>query len=164
MARQLLVNSLNRCSERKLPETPLYMDGSARVVTDHSNQIEAWAGPFVQPKASAPPSHPIGRELMLGGILRRLQPSPCLILFLALTFLLLCPLWAYFSICGLGMPDNGGQGCFLYSFVFDMPVWLPPLAILLIILASLWLIAAARQSPVFRAVSYSVLARAPPLS
>ena len=111
-----------------------------------------------------PQAPAICRKPALRGLIPRLKPRGCLILFLALTFFLFCPLWAYLSICGLSAHDNARQGCFLYSFVFNMPVSLPPLAILLVILASVWLIADCRQARVFRAPIYRVLARAPPLS
>ena len=100
---------------------------------------------------------------MLRGLFARLKPGGHLALFLALTFFLFCPLWAYLSLCGLSASHESGS-CFLYSFVFNMPVSLPHLAILLVILASLGLITDCRQSPVFRAPIYRPLARAPPLS
>jgi len=99
------------------------------------------------------------------GFIPRLKPRGYLVLFLALTFFLFCPLWGYLSICGLSASHDAGHGgCFLYSFVFNMPVSLPPLAILPVILASVGLITDHRQLPIFRAPIYRVLARAPPLS
>ena len=106
----------------------------------------------------------MSQGLILRGFLSHLKPKSCLVLFLALTFFLLCPLWAYLSICGLGAHDNGAQGCFLYNFVFNMPVSLPPMALFLIILASFRLIADGRHLPIFCAPLSGVLARAPPLS
>jgi hypothetical protein len=90
-------------------------------------------------------------------------PKLCLILFLAATFFLLCPLWAYLSLCSMDVHHDTGQSCFLYSFVFNMPVFLVTPALLLIILASFGVIAAWWQSPVFHTSIYPVLARAPPL-
>ena len=98
------------------------------------------------------------------GFIPRLKPRGYLVLFLALTFFLFCPLWGYLSICGLSASHDAGHGgCFLYSFVFNMPASLPHLAIVLAFLASLRLIADARPSPVFGPLIYRVLARAPPL-
>jgi len=100
----------------------------------------------------------------LRGLIPCLKPRLGLILFLAFAFFLFCPLWAYLSFCGLGVPLDASQGCFLYSFVFNMPMSLPTPAISLVILASLRLITDYRQPHVFRAPLYGVLARAPPLS
>jgi hypothetical protein len=91
-------------------------------------------------------------------------PKLCLILFLAATFFLLCPLWSYLALCSMDAHHDAGQSCFLYSFVFNMPVSLVTPAFLLIILASFGVIAAWWQSPVFHTSIYPVLARAPPLS
>jgi len=87
----------------------------------------------------------------------------CLILFLAVTFFLLCPLWAYLSLCSLSAHPESGQGCFLYSFVFNMPVSLSSPAILLVILASFGFIAVYRHPLVFPIPFSQFLARAPPL-
>ena len=100
---------------------------------------------------------------MVQQFLPRLKPKTCLIFFLVLTFFLFCPVWAYLSICGLSAHDHGSQGCFLFSFVFNMPVALPPLAFLLSILASSQLIAEGLYLPIFREPLSRVLARAPPL-
>ena len=105
----------------------------------------------------------ICRARTLQGLSPRLKARGYLVLFLALTFFLFCPLWAYLSICGLNAHQDAGRGCFLYSFVFNMPVSLPQLAIALVFLASLGLIADARSSPVFSTPIYRGLARAPPL-
>lgn len=99
---------------------------------------------------------------MLRDFIPRLKPKGHLALFLALTFFLFCPLWAYLSVCGMSASSESSS-CFLYSFVFNMPVSLPHLAIVLAFLASLRLIADARPSPVFGPLIYRVLARAPPL-
>ena len=102
-----------------------------------------------------------------GHTLRRfalhLQPKHCLIL-LVLIFFLLCPLWASLSFCGLGMYRDIDRDCYLYNFIFNMPMSLPTPAILLVILASFRLIAACQQPYVVRGPLYRVLARAPPLS
>jgi hypothetical protein len=88
----------------------------------------------------------------------------CLILFLAATFFLLCPLWAYLSLCSLDAHHNAGQSCFLYSFVFNMPVSLVTPALLLVMLASFGVITDYRPPPAFRSPYSCFLARAPPLS
>jgi hypothetical protein len=93
-----------------------------------------------------------------------LTPRRCLILFLAVTFFLLCPLWAYLSLCSMDAHHGAGQSCFLYSFVFNMPVSLVAPALLLVILASLGVITDYRAPPVFRSLFSRFLARAPPLS
>jgi hypothetical protein len=87
----------------------------------------------------------------------------CLILFLAVTFFLLCPLWAYLSLCSLSAHPESGQSCFLYSFVFNMPASLASPAILLVILASFGCIAVYRHPLVFPTPFSQFLARAPPL-
>ncbi len=87
----------------------------------------------------------------------------CLILFLAVTFFLLCPLWAYLSLCSLSAHHESRQGCFLYSFVFNMPASLSSPAILLVILASFGFIAVYRHPLVFPTPFSRFLARAPPL-
>jgi hypothetical protein len=87
----------------------------------------------------------------------------CLILFLAVTFFLLCPLWAYLSLCSLSAHYESGQGCFLYSFVFNMPASLASPAILLFILASFGYIAVYRHPLIFPTPFSQFLARAPPL-
>jgi hypothetical protein len=91
-------------------------------------------------------------------------PRLCLILFLAATFFLLCPLWAYFSLCSLDAHHDAGQSCFLYSFVFNMPVSLVTPALLLVMLASFGVIADYRPPPPFRSACSRFFARAPPLS
>jgi hypothetical protein len=87
----------------------------------------------------------------------------CLILFLAVTFFLLCPLWAYLSLCSLSAHPESGQGCFLYSLVFNMPVALSSPAVLLVILASFRCISVYRHPLVFPTPFSQFLARAPPL-
>jgi hypothetical protein len=100
--------------------------------------------------------------------LRELLPAPkprlYLILFLVFAFFLICSLWAYLSFCGLGACSGVAQDCFLYNTVFNMPMSLPMPSVLLVILASFRLIAICPHSPVFRAPSYRILPRAPPLS
>jgi hypothetical protein len=87
----------------------------------------------------------------------------CLILFLAVTFFLLCPLWAYLSLCSLSAHPESGQSCFLYSLVFNMPASLVSPAVLLVIPASCGFIAFYRHPLVFPTPSFQFLARAPPL-
>jgi len=106
----------------------------------------------------------LSRTQRLQGVWPCLKPRLWLTLFLAVTFFLLCPLWAYLSLCNLDNHQDAGQSCFLYSFVFNMPVSLPSAAILLVILASIGVITVYRQSPVFRTFLSCFLARAPPLS
>jgi hypothetical protein len=113
---------------------------------------------------ATPPSQVIDREHPCQGKFSRPPLRLSLILFLALTFFLFCPLWAYLSLCGMGMPHDARPDCFLYSFIFNMPVSLPTPAILLVVLASFGVIAAWWQSPVSHTSIYPVLARAPPLS
>jgi len=112
---------------------------------------------------ATPPLQAIPRVHTLRDFVPRMKTRGYLALFLALSFFLFCPLWAYLSVCGPSAPDHAGGNCFLYSFVFNMPASLPYLAIVLALLAALRLIADARQSPVFRPPLYRVLARAPPL-
>jgi hypothetical protein len=64
----------------------------------------------------------ISQAHALRGRFPSLKPRLCLILFLVATFFLLCPLWAYLSLCSLSAQHEAGQSCFLYSFVFNMPV------------------------------------------
>ena len=113
---------------------------------------------------ATPQLHVIDREHPGKGIFSRPQLRLSLILFLALTFFLFCPLWAYIGLCGMGMHDDARPDCFLYSFIFNMPVSLPPPAILLVVLTLFGVIAAWWQSLVFHPSIYPVLARAPPLS
>jgi hypothetical protein len=113
---------------------------------------------------ATPPSQVIDHEHPCQGIFSRPQLRLSLILFLALTFFLFCPLWAYIGLCGMGMHHDARPDCFLYSFIFNMPVSLPPPAILLVILTLFGVIAAWWQSLVFHPSIYPVLARAPPLS
>jgi hypothetical protein len=87
-----------------------------------------------------------------------------LILFLVATFFLLCPLWAYLSLCGMDAHHDAGQSCFLYSFVFNMPVSLASPIILPVILAPFGFITIYRQPLVFCTTPSRFLARAPPLS
>lgn len=110
-----------------------------------------------------PPLQAILRGHTLRDFVPRMKPRGQLALFLTLTFFLFCPLWAYLSVCGMHGSDDAGRDCFLYSFVFNMPVSLPYLAVVLAVLAALGLIADARQFPVFGPPIYRVLARAPPL-
>jgi hypothetical protein len=93
-----------------------------------------------------------------------LTPRLCLILFLAVTFFLLCPLWAYLSLCSMDAHHGAGQSCFLYSFVFNMPVSLVTPTLLLVMLASFGMIMDYRAPPAFRILLSQFLARAPPLS
>jgi hypothetical protein len=113
---------------------------------------------------TTPQSHVIYREHPCKGIFSRPQLRLSLILFLALTFFLFCPLWAYLSLCGMSMHHDARPDCFLYSFIFNMPMSVPPPAILLVVLTSFGVLAAWWQSPVFQTSIYPVLARAPPLS
>jgi hypothetical protein len=110
------------------------------------------------------PSRLNGRDHTLRGLCPRLQPRLYLIFLLALTFFLLCPLWAYVSLCGLGLSCQTGEDCSIYNFVFNMPVLLPTLTISLVILASVRVIAVCQPPHLVRGPIYRVLARAPPLS
>ena len=101
-----------------------------------------------------------GRACMPWRVFACLTPSLCLILFLAVTFFLLCPLWAYVSLCSLDAHHGAGQSCFLYSFVFNMPVSLVAPALLLVILASLGVITDYR-APLPFAAYYHASSRAP---
>ena len=105
-----------------------------------------------------------GRECVLWRVSPCLRPKRCLILFLAVTFFLLCPLWAYLSLCSMDAHRDTGQNCFLYSFVFNMPVSLVPPALVLFILASFGVITWYRAPPVFSTPLARFPARAPPLS
>jgi hypothetical protein len=98
------------------------------------------------------------------GVFSCLTPRLCLILFLAATFFLLCPLWAYLSFCSMDAHHHAGQSCFLYSFVFNMPVALVTPALLIVILASFGVIRDYRAPPAFCCSFLRFLARAPPLS
>jgi hypothetical protein len=109
-------------------------------------------------------SHMSSRKQALRGVLPSLKPRLYLILFLAFVFFLICPLWAYLSFCGPGACSDVGPECFLYNAVFNMPISLPMLAVLLVILAYSLLSVISPQSPVFCAPIDCILARAPPLS
>src|SRR6266511_5857440 len=108
---------------------------------------------------ATPQSHVIDREHTCKGKFSRLQLRPSLILFLTLTFFLFCPLWAYLALCGMGMPHDARPDCFLYSFIFNIPMSLPSPAIWLVVLTSFGVIAAWWPSPVIQASIYPVLAR-----
>jgi hypothetical protein len=103
-------------------------------------------------------------EQTIKSVSSRLKLRFSLILFLVATFFLLCPLWAYLSLCGMDAHHNAGQSCFLYSFVFNMPVSLPNPIVLLVMLGSFGFIVVCRPPPAFRTSLYRILARAPPLS
>jgi hypothetical protein len=92
------------------------------------------------------------------------KPKHCLIFFLALAFFLLCPLWAYLSLCSLSAHHEAGPSCFLYSLVFNMPVSLASPAILPVTLAAVGLVTVYRQPLVFHTLCSRPLARAPPLA
>ena len=113
---------------------------------------------------SAPQSAATGRARLRWRIFACQTPRHSLILFLAATFFLLCPLWAYLSLCSMDAHHDTGQSCFLYSFVFNMPVSLVTPALLVIILTSLGLITVYWQPLVFHTLFSRFLARAPPLS
>jgi hypothetical protein len=113
---------------------------------------------------SAPQSAATGRARLRRRIFACKTPRLSLILFLAATFFLLCPLWAYLSLCSMDAHHDTGQSCFLYSIVFNMPVSLAAPALLLIILTSLGLITVYWQPLVFHTPFSRFLARAPPLS
>ena len=112
----------------------------------------------------APQSAATGRARLRWRIFACQTPKLSLILFLAATFFLLCPLWAYLSLCSMDAHHDTGQSCFLYSIVFNMPVSLVTPALLLIILTSLGLITVQWQPLVFHTPFSRFLARAPPLS
>jgi hypothetical protein len=113
---------------------------------------------------ATPQSHVIDREHPCQEKSSRPQLRLSLILFLTLTFFLFCPLWAYLSLCSMSVHHDARPDCFLYSFIFNMPMSLPPPALLLVVLASFGVIAAWWQSPVSHTSIYPVRARAPPLS
>ena len=114
---------------------------------------------FIVPQAAAIRRAPLRRR-----IFGCQTPRLALILLLAATFFLLCPLWAYLALCSMDAHHDTGQSCFLNSFVFNMPVSLVTPAFLLIILTSLGLIAFYCQPLVFHTPFSRFLARAPPLS
>ena len=105
-----------------------------------------------------------GRARMPWRVFTCPTPRLCLILFLAATFFLLCPLWAYLSLCSMDAHHDTGQSCFLYSFVFNMPVSLVTPTLLLVMLVSFGVIRDYRAPPAFRSSFSRFLARAPPLS
>jgi hypothetical protein len=115
------------------------------------------------PTPAVPPSHMGYRVHTPRGFFTAPKLRLCLILFLAVTFFLLCPLWAYLSMCSLSAHPESGQSCFLYSFVFNMPASLSSPAILLVILASFGFITVYRHPLVFPTPFAQFLARAPPL-
>jgi hypothetical protein len=141
------------------------MQALDNIITLHGAQasMSARRGTRVN-RFSAPQSAATGRARLRWRIFACQTPRLSLILFLTATFFLLCPLWAYLSLCSMDAHHDTGQSCFLYSFVFNMPVSLVTPAFLLIILASFGVIAAWWKSPVFHTSIYPVLARAPPLS
>lgn len=87
----------------------------------------------------------------------------CVVQVLALTFFVLCPMWASLSLHALSAHQHVSQSCLPYNSLCTMPVSLPMLTILLVILMSLGFLADCQQSHVFRASISGVLARAPPL-
>jgi hypothetical protein len=90
------------------------------------------------------------------------MPSLWLILLLALTFFLLCPLWGYLSFCSLSASHNASQGCSLYNFLFNMPTSVPMPATLLVILVPFGTVVLCRQPRMFQTSLYRLLPRAPP--
>jgi hypothetical protein len=112
----------------------------------------------------APQSPATSRARRPGRVFACRTPRLCLILFLTATFFLLCPLWAYLSLCSMDAHHDAGQSCFLYSFVFNMPVSLVTPTLLLVMLASFGVIRDYRAPPAFRSPFSRFLARPPPLS
>jgi hypothetical protein len=88
----------------------------------------------------------------------------CVVQVLALSLFMLCPMWASLSLQPLSALPQVSQDCLPYNPPCAMPVSLLPMAVLLVMLLSLWCITACRQTHVFRASNSGVLARAPPLT
>jgi hypothetical protein len=141
------------------------MQALDNIITLHraQNSMSARSGTRMN-RFSAPQSAATGRARLRRRIFACQTPRLSLILFLAATFFLLCPLWAYLSLCSMDAHHDTGQSCFLYSIVFNMPVSLATPALLLIILTSLGLITVYWQPLVFHTPFSRFLARAPPLS
>jgi hypothetical protein len=137
--------------------------GGALVLRAESSDHGA-AGASRMTILTVPQSRTISQAYTLRERFPSLKPRFCLILFLAFAFFLFCPLWGYFSFCGIDASHDASQNCFLYNFVFNMPLWLPTPAILLVTLVFLPSNPIAPYSPVFGAPLYRISARAPPLS
>lgn len=151
VAVRALITDVRKHGRRAL----VHGEGSSMKATASTNRMRSLLGS---------PSRRIFQGRALRGLIPCLKPKLGLVLFLAFTFFLLCPLWAYLSFCGIGAYRDASQDCFLYNAVFNMPMSLPTPAIPLFIMASFLVIARGRPFPVFGAPRYRILTRAPPLS
>jgi hypothetical protein len=155
----MLFNMLKCCGQFHIMQAPDNITPLHGAESSMTARSRSRVNRLIPPQAAA-----TGRGRLRRRIFARETSRLALILFLAATFFLLCPLWAYLSLCSMDAHHDTGQSCFLYSFIFNMPVSLVTPALLLIILASLGLVTVYWQPFVFHTLFCRFLARAPPLS